>query len=33
MLVKALSGAENLRVSYDRVVTMDEKGPSIEAPN
>ena len=33
MLKSALSGAENLRVSYDVVVKMDEKGPSIEAPN
>ena len=33
MVKRALSGAENLRVSYDVVVKMDEKGPSIEAPN
>lgn len=30
---RALSGAENLRVSYDLVVKVEEKGPSIEAPN
>lgn len=33
ILTKALSGAENLRVNYDRVTKIDEKGPSIEAPN
>jgi hypothetical protein len=33
MMTRALSGAENLRVSYDLVVRVDEKGPSIEAPN
>jgi hypothetical protein len=31
-VTRALRGAENLRVSYDVVVTMDEKGPIIEAP-
>ncbi|KAH7141201.1 hypothetical protein B0J13DRAFT_53122 [Dactylonectria estremocensis] len=33
MLTRALSGAENLRVNYDLVVKVEEKGPSIEAPN
>ena len=33
MLTRALSGAQNLRVSYDRVAKIDEKGPSIEASN
>lgn len=33
MLTRALSGAENLRVNYDFVVKVEEKGPSIEAPN
>lgn len=33
MLTRALSGAENLRVSYELVKGIDEKGPSIEAPN
>lgn len=33
MLTRALSGAENLRVSYDLVVRVEEKGPTIEAPN
>ncbi|KAF4468178.1 TGF beta receptor associated 1 [Fusarium albosuccineum] len=33
MLTRALSGAENLRVNYDLVVGVEEKGPSIEAPN
>lgn len=32
-VTKALSGAENLRVSYDLVKSVDEKGPSIEAQN
>jgi hypothetical protein len=32
-LTRALSGAENLRISYDLVSKMDEKGPSIEAQN
>ncbi|KND88509.1 Transforming growth factor-beta receptor-associated protein 1 [Tolypocladium ophioglossoides CBS 100239] len=32
-MTRALSGAENLRVNYDLVVGMGEKGPSIEAPN
>ncbi|KAJ4317541.1 hypothetical protein N0V84_007286 [Fusarium piperis] len=33
MLTRALSGAENLRVNYDLVVKIEEKGPSVEAPN
>ncbi|RBQ74972.1 hypothetical protein FVER14953_07380 [Fusarium verticillioides] len=33
MLTRVLSGAQNLRVSYDRVAKIDEKGPSIEASN
>ncbi|KAF5679907.1 TGF beta receptor associated protein [Fusarium heterosporum] len=33
MLTRALSGAQNLRVNYDLVVKVEEKGPSIEAPN
>ncbi|KPM43540.1 hypothetical protein AK830_g3004 [Neonectria ditissima] len=33
MLIRALSGAENLRINYDFVVKVEEKGPSIEAPN
>ncbi|KAM0438934.1 hypothetical protein ACHAPT_001695 [Fusarium lateritium] len=33
MLTRALSGAENLRVNYDLVVKIEEKGPSFEAPN
>ncbi|KAM0210175.1 hypothetical protein ACHAQD_004663 [Fusarium lateritium] len=33
MLTRALSGAQNLRVNYDLVVKVKEKGPSIEAPN
>ncbi|KAM0302687.1 hypothetical protein ACHAPM_004689 [Fusarium culmorum] len=33
MLTCALSGAQNLRVNYDLVVKVEEKGPSIEAPN
>ena len=33
MLTKALSGAENLRVNYDLVVRVEEKGPTIEASN
>ncbi|KAF4982021.1 hypothetical protein FZEAL_2271 [Fusarium zealandicum] len=33
MLTRALSGAENLRVNYDLVVKIEEKGPSIEAAN
>lgn len=33
MLTRALSGAENLRVSHDLVVKIQEKGPSIEASN
>ena len=32
-VTKALSGAENLRLSYDLVKSVDEKGPSIEAQN
>ncbi|KFA78099.1 hypothetical protein S40288_05685 [Stachybotrys chartarum IBT 40288] len=32
-VTRALSGAQNLRVSYDLVVKVDEKGPTIEAPN
>ncbi|KJZ75686.1 hypothetical protein HIM_04843 [Hirsutella minnesotensis 3608] len=30
-MTRALSGAENLRINYDLVVGMAEKGPSIEA--
>lgn len=30
---KALSGAENLRINYDLVMGVKEKGPSIEAQN
>ncbi|KID89068.1 Vacuolar sorting protein 39/Transforming growth factor beta receptor-associated domain 2 [Metarhizium guizhouense ARSEF 977] len=30
---RALSGAENLRVNYDLVVGVEQKGPSIEAQN
>lgn len=33
VMTRALSGAENLRVNYDLVVKIEEKGPSIEAPN
>ncbi|KAK5995861.1 Transforming growth factor-beta receptor-associated 1-like protein [Cladobotryum mycophilum] len=33
MVTRALSGAENLRVSYDLVVGVEEKGASIEAPH
>jgi vacuolar protein sorting-associated protein 3 len=32
VITRALSGAANLRVSHDLVTTIDEKGPSIEAP-
>ncbi|KAF9870819.1 hypothetical protein CkaCkLH20_11718 [Colletotrichum karsti] len=32
-VTKALSSAENLRVNHDLIVKVDEKGPSIEAPN
>ncbi|KOS17254.1 Transforming growth factor-beta receptor-associated protein 1 [Escovopsis weberi] len=32
VLTRALSGAQNLRVSYDLVVKVDEKGPKIEMP-
>ncbi|KAK2736099.1 TGFbeta receptor associated protein [Colletotrichum kahawae] len=32
-VTKALSSAENLRVNHDLIVRVDEKGPSIEAPN
>ncbi|KAI6783208.1 Transforming growth factor-beta receptor-associated protein-like protein [Emericellopsis cladophorae] len=32
-LTRALSGAENLRISYDLVCKTEEKGPSIEAQN
>lgn len=31
MVARALSGAENLRVSHDVIVKIDEKGPRIEA--
>ena len=31
MVARALSGAENLRVSYELVVRVEEKGPQIEA--
>lgn len=30
MMTRALSGTENLRVSYDLVVKMEEKGPTVE---
>ncbi|KAF5018720.1 hypothetical protein F66182_9279 [Fusarium sp. NRRL 66182] len=33
ILTRALSGAQNLRINYDLVVKVEEKGPSIEAPN
>ncbi|CAG9993803.1 unnamed protein product [Clonostachys byssicola] len=33
VVTRALSGAENLRISYDLVARVDEKGPSVEAPN
>ncbi|KAI9155253.1 Transforming growth factor-beta receptor-associated protein 1 [Paramyrothecium foliicola] len=33
MITRALSGSENLRVSYDLVVKVDETGPTVEAPN
>lgn len=33
MVTRALSGAENLRVSYDLVLKVDETGPTVEAPN
>ncbi|GJN67265.1 hypothetical protein PLICBS_001289 [Purpureocillium lilacinum] len=33
MMTRALSGAENVRVNYDVVVGMEEKGPTIEAAN
>ena len=33
MMTRALSGAENVRVNYDVVVGMQEKGPTIEAAN
>ncbi|CCF40270.1 hypothetical protein CH063_10886 [Colletotrichum higginsianum] len=32
-VTKALSSAENLRVNHDLIAKVDEKGPSIEAPN
>ncbi|TDZ21572.1 Transforming growth factor-beta receptor-associated protein 1 [Colletotrichum orbiculare MAFF 240422] len=32
-VTRALSSAENLRINHDLIVKMDEKGPSIEAPN
>lgn len=32
-VTRALSGAQNLRVSHDLVTRIDEKGPSVEAPN
>lgn len=31
MLARSLSSAENLRVNYDRVVKVDEKGPVVDA--
>lgn len=33
VLTRALSGAENLRINYDLVVKIEEKGPTIEAQN
>ncbi|KAK3940790.1 transforming growth factor-beta receptor-associated protein 1 [Diplogelasinospora grovesii] len=33
MLARSLSGAENLRVNYDLLEKMDEKGPIIDAGN
>ncbi|KAJ6444172.1 tho complex subunit 7 domain-containing protein [Purpureocillium lavendulum] len=33
MMTRALSGAENVRVNYDVVVGMEEKGPTIETSN
>ncbi|KAH6889983.1 hypothetical protein B0T10DRAFT_440510 [Thelonectria olida] len=33
MLTSALCGAQNLRVNYDLVAKVEEKGPSVEAPN
>lgn len=33
VMTKALSGAENVRINYDLIVGMEEKGPRVEAPS